>query len=427
MFKENTIYYGDNEEVLKQFPEGSIDLAYADPPFFSNKLYEVIWGEKFEKRAFEDRWAGGHKGINTYLEWMEPRLRECHRVLKDTGTMYLHCDWHASHYLKTVMDSIFGYTNFLDEIVWHYESGGRAKHFYPRKHDVILFYAKNKRKDYHFNWEAIGIPRNVCESCGTVLKKWNNLARHMDNHGRVYRTIKSNGKIYKYYDDEPVPPTDVWNDISHLQQKDPERLGYPTQKPLKLLERIVLASSAPDDIVLDAFCGCGTTLSAAQKHKRKWVGIDISYTACKEMAKRLRKEYSVHAEVIGAPATLADLKRMKPFDFQNWVFNRIYGRANPKKVADEGVDGWTFNGDPVQVKQSEDVGDPIVRLLFGDMQRLNKKFGAVVAFSFSTTANERVNELKRQHGVTIKLVKVDDILKTPEIVFEKEVKEDEDE
>lgn len=427
MLKENAIYYGDNEEVLKQFPEGSIDLAYADPPFFSNKLYEVIWGEKFEKRAFEDRWAGGHRGINTYLEWMEPRLKEYHRVLKDTGTMYLHCDWHASHYLKTVMDSIFGYNNFLNEIVWHYESGGRAEHFYPRKHDVILFYAKNKRKGYYFDWKAIGIPRNVCESCGTVLKKWNNLAKHVDNQGRVYRTIKSNGKIYKYYDDDPVPPTDVWNDISHLQQKDPERLGYPTQKPLKLLERIVLASSAPGQIVLDAFCGCGTTLSAAQKHNRKWVGIDISYTACKEVAKRLRKEYSVQVEIMGAPATLADLKRMKPFDFQNWVLNRIYGSANPKKSGDEGVDGWTFNGDPVQVKQMDNVGDATVRLLFGDLERLNKKFGVIVGFSFTSVAYERANELKRDKGVVIKLVKIEDILKTPEIVFEKEVEENEDE
>jgi hypothetical protein len=117
--------------------------------------------------------------------------------------------------------------------------------------------------------------------------------------------------------------------------------------------------------------------------------------------KRLKKEYGAHAEMMGAPATLADLKRMKPFDFQNWVLNRIYGRENPKKVGDEGIDGWTFNGDPVQVKQMDNVGDATVRLLFGDLQRLNKKFGAIVAFSFTSNATERINELKREHGVTI--------------------------
>lgn len=415
MFQENSIYYGDNLDILKQFPDESVDLIYLDPPFFSNRLYEIIWGEKFEKRAFEDRWAGGHKGINTYMEWMQERLHQCWRVLKKTGTIYLHCDWHASHYLKTTMDGIFGYSNFLNEIVWHYESGGRAQQFYPRKHDVLLFYSKNMSKHY-FDWKPIGIPRNICQSCGTVLDKWNNLKKSIDNKGRIYRTIKSNGKIYKYYDDEPVPPTDVWNDISHLQQKDPERLGYPTQKPLKLLERVVLASSKKGDIVLDPFCGCGTTLEASEKKGRKWVGIDISYTACKEMTKRLKK-YGIHTEIKGAPATLSDLRKMKPFDFQNWVLNRIYGMSNPKKTGEGGIDGWTFNGDPVQVKQSDSVGDEVVRLLFGDLQRLKKNRGIVVGFSFTTVAIERANELRRQHGINILLKTVENILKTPETIF----------
>ena len=404
MFKDNTIYYGDNVDILQQFPEESVDLIYADPPFFSNRLYEIIWGEKFEKRAFEDRWAGGSKGINTYLEWMKPRLQACERVLKKTGTMYLHCDSHAGHYLKTIMDGIFGYTHFRNEIIWFYpDSPGRPHKDFPSKHDTIFRYVKSN--EWTFNDKDIRVP--ILEASKERYKSPRILGGHKYLGGEAAKI----GKI----------PEDVWR-IPVVKQNSAEALGYPTQKPLPLLERIVLASSNKNDIVLDPFCGCGTTLEAAQKEGRKWVGIDISYTACKEMAKRLRK-LGVHAEILGEPSTMKDLEKMKPFEFQNWVLNRIYGRANPKKSGDEGIDGWTFNGDPVQVKQMHKVGDERVRLLFGDLQRLDKKFGAIIAFSFSNVATERANEFKLQHGVEIKLVTIDEILKKAEIIFSEE-KED---
>ena len=274
--KTSVIRCDDNKKVLAEIPSDCIDLIYLDPPFFSNRHYEVIWGDEAEVRSFEDRWEGG---IQVYLAWMRERMLEMHRVLKPHGSIYLHCDWHASHYLKVMMDDIFGGAAHLrDEIVWHYESGGRTTNFYPHKHDTIFWYSKH-RKNWIFNAEAVSVPRNECQACGRTLAKWNNLKKHVDADGRIYRTIKSAGRVYTYYDDDPVLPSDVWLGMNHLQQKDPERLGYPTQKPETLLERIILASSNPGDIVLDPFCGCGTAIAVAHKLERAWLGIDISPTA----------------------------------------------------------------------------------------------------------------------------------------------------
>ncbi len=398
MLVENSIYYGDNREILCQFPDNTIDLIYADPPFFSNRTYELVWSEKYEKRAFEDRWAGGRRGINTYLEWMKPRLFECWRSLKPTGTLYLHCDWHAGHHLKILLDDIFQHGDaFRNEIIWFYpDSPGRPHKDFPRKHDTIFRYVKGR--EWTFNDKDIRV--DILPASKERYKSVRVLGGYKYLGGKSAKT----GKI----------PEDVWR-MPVVKQNSAEALGYPTQKPLQLLERIVLASSNKGDIVLDPFCGCGTTLEAAQKHGRKWAGIDISYTACKEMVKRLKK-LGVHVDIKGAPATLADLKKMKPFEFQNWVLNRIYGRANPKKVGDEGIDGWTFGGDPVQVKQSS-AGDPAVRLLYGDLERLKLKRGVIVAFEFSHDAIERANELKRTHGVEILLKTVENLLKTPETLF----------
>jgi DNA modification methylase len=265
----NIIYCGDNTEVLAKFPAKSVDLIYADPPFFSNKHYEIIWGNGAEMKVYEDRWKGG---INVYIEWMESRIAQCHRVLKDKGSMYLHCDWHASAHLKTLMDRIFEERNFRNEIIWQYESGGRATNFFSRKHDTIFLYSKTD--EFTFNPDEIAIPRNQCERCHRVLDKWNHLKKQVDKDGRIYRTILSSGKVYEYYDDEKVPPSDVWMDISHIQQKSPERLGYPTQKPEALLKRIIKVGSNKNNIVLDPFAGGGTTPAVAYQLNRRWIGID---------------------------------------------------------------------------------------------------------------------------------------------------------
>lgn len=281
----NRLFWGDNLHVMRQLPSESIDLIYIDPPFFSGRQYNVIFGDKNELRSFSDIWEGGMPG---YLIWLNARLYEMKRLLKKTGSIYVHCDHHASHYIKVEMDKIFGYGNFLNEIIWHYESGGRSTNFYPRKHDVLLWYSRNASQKM-FTAETVSIPRNRCAQCGNEMSKWNNLKRNIDEDGRVYRTIKSAGKIYKYYDDEPTIPPDTWLGINHLQQKDPERIGYPTQKPEKLLERIIVGASPVDGVVADFFTGGGTTAAVAQRLGRRWIACDQSRVAVAITADRLTR------------------------------------------------------------------------------------------------------------------------------------------
>ena len=282
----NRLFWGDNLHVMRQLPSESIDLIYIDPPFFSGRNYNVIFGDQNELRSFSDIWEGGMPG---YLVWLNARLFEMKRLLKKSGSIYVHCDWHASHYIKVEMDKIFGYDSFLNEIVWHYESGGRSTKFYPRKHDILLWYAFNTSQKV-FSGDAIGIPRNQCNLCGNELSKWNNMKKNTDEHGRVYRTIKSAGKIYKYYDDEQTMPPDTWLGINHLQQKDPERIGYPTQKPEALLERVINSSCPNDGVVADFFTGGGTTATVAQRLGRRWIACDQSRVAVAITADRLTRQ-----------------------------------------------------------------------------------------------------------------------------------------
>jgi DNA modification methylase len=425
------IYCGDNLERLKKLPDACIDLIYIDPPFNSNRNYEVFWGETKEKRAFEDR----HESTRAYIDFMRPRCVELTRVLKKTGSFYYHCDWHASHYVKVMLDQIIGENSFINEIVWAYESGGRAKSHFHRKHDVLLFYSPSaETKNYTFNGDAVAIPRDRCELCNSTLEKWNNLKKHIDDDGRVYRTINGAGKVYKYYDDEPVTPSDVWH-ISHLQQKDPERLGYPTQKPLALLDRIVKASSNENDIVLDAFCGCGTALVAAQNLGRQWIGIDISPTACRVMAKRLREvcklregeNYRGHGKgfvVRDLPWTEKQLREMPPFEFENWAVIALGGIPNKTQVGDMGIDGRIYpigsepkssktgaveldfmdQWYPIQVKQRDKVGRPDIDQFETAMARTKRKKGFFVAFGFSSDALTEINAFfRREHAVIVPL------------------------
>lgn len=297
----NKLIYGDNLLAMQALlagdettpsMRGKIDLIYIDPPYDSKADYRTkieMPGTKIEQKptvieqfAYKDTWKNG---TASYLEMMVPRLILMRELLSDTGSLYVHIDWHVGHYLKIILDDIFGKNNFVNEIVWHYSSGGIPENYFARKHDIIFFYQKSSNK--YFDVEKASRPRNICPSCNQELNKWNNLKKHVDEDGRVYRTIKSNGKIYKYYDDEPVLCSDVWLDVSHIQQKDPQRTGFFTQKPEKLLERIIGTSCPPNGIVADFFMGSGTTGAVAEKLGRRWVMSELGKPATMITRKRL--------------------------------------------------------------------------------------------------------------------------------------------
>lgn len=202
---------------------------------------------------------------------------------------------------------------------------------------------------------------------------------------------------------------DLWIDIKPVSTSD-ESLGYPTQKPELLLNRIIQACSKETDIVLDPFCGCGTAIASAHKLGRRWIGIDVSPTACKLMAKRLRSLYAKVSEV-GLPKNVAELKKLQPFEFQNWVMEKLYARVNPKKVGDMGIDGYYLDGTPIQVKQSEDVGRNVIDNFETAIKRMDRDKGVIVAFSFGKGAHEEAARAKNKEGLEITLKTVEDILK----------------
>lgn len=398
----NAIYEGDNLEIMSKFPDKSIDLIYADPPFFTNKNYEVIWHDKEEIRSFKDRWEGD---IEFYITWMEPRLRECYRVLKDTGSMYLHCDYHANAHLRLLMDKIFGENNLRSEIIWSTDtvSGFKSQaNKWIRSHDTILFYTKSSK--YTFNKEYL-------QHKPEYLARF----RKVDKEGRHYRDDRG-GRIQYLEDTAGKLVGDVWTDVMSFQQASTikEYMGYPTQKPVALLDRIIKASSNKGDLILDPFCGCGTALSSSQKNNRRWIGIDISPTACKLMAKRLKREYSISAQLIKGDVDINYVRKLPPFEFQNWVVvDKFLGTISKTKSGDMGIDGLTpqvTGGYPIQVKQSEDIGRNVIDNFETAMRRLGKKKGYVVAFSFGRGAKEEVARVKNQEDLDITLLTVQDLL-----------------
>jgi len=271
----NRLFWGDNLHVMRQLPSESIDLIYIDPPFFSGRNYNVIFGDQNELRSFSDIWEGGMPG---YLIWLNARLYEMKRLLKKTGSIYVHCDHHASHYIKVEMDKIFGPDNFLNEIVWGYTSGGVSKQWFGRKHDIILLYAKQGGK--HFialpaeksytrtlpephtpSGANLGVQRDsVCDLC------------ECGSPGQKYRMVTMR---------------DVWSDLRSLFRNDSEMIGYPTQKPEHLLDRIICASCPKEGTVADFFCGGGTTPAVAQRLDRRWIACDQSRVAVAITADRL--------------------------------------------------------------------------------------------------------------------------------------------
>ena len=445
-FQPNTIYCGDCLDVLRKFPDQSVDLIYLDPPFFSNRRYEVIWGDGYELRAFEDRWKGG---INNYVSWLMERLTECYRVLKKTGSIYVHLDHHASHYIKVEMDRLFEDRNFINEIIWKRQLGSHSDNkqgsqHYGRSHDVILFYAKSEK----YTWNQLYLPHseeyvkafykyvepetgrryrldNTSGPGGAakgnphyeflgVTRYYRYSKKTMEKlykEGRIIQTKPGNVPAYKRYLDEMkgVPLQDIWDDVKPITQSK-ESLGYPTQKPIMLLERIIETSSNPTDLVLDPFCGCGTALVGAQKLGRRWIGVDVSPSACNLVINRMRTLGAKGVNLMGMPMSKEDLRKLPHFEFQNWVVQRLFGRVSTRKSSDMGIDGYTFEGFPIQVKQSDDIGRNPIDNFETAMRRMKATNGVFVAFSFGRGAHEEVARAKLHDGLDIRLLTVQELI-----------------
>jgi site-specific DNA-methyltransferase (adenine-specific) len=478
----NKLYYGDNLEVLREhIADESVDLIYLDPPFNSNASYSILFkspegqGADAQIRAFEDTWswglssdaalkditlsgnhalhtlmqametAIGRNDLMAYLAMMAVRLQELHRKLKPTGSLYLHCDPTASHYLKLVLDAVFRPENFTNDITWQRTSPkGQAFSRFASNHDVILFY----RKSDAFVWNAPHKNHSeeylerynlVDEATGrrfqaTSLLNPNpnrpNLTYEYHGHKKVWRWTKErmeqaerDGLIYfppgggvprqkRFLDEqEGVPLSDVWTDIPPINSMAQERLGYPTQKPVALLERIISASSNPGDVVLDPFCGCGTAIDAAQKLGRQWIGIDITHLAIGLVEKRLREGYGDEAqwETIGSPKDLASAQKLAeddPHQFQAWITLQLGGWPwmGGKKGGDKGVDGYFYyvgeggqtETGVISVKAGHNVNPGMVRDLWGVMQRDGHKLGLFVCAALPTRGME---EEADSHGL----------------------------
>ena len=472
---ENTLFYGDNLKVLREYiPDESIDLIYLDPPFNSNRNYNVLFKDESgtdseaQITAFEDTWHWNETAQNTYddlrqdgpdhvgkmieslhdfignnqmmayLVMMAARLVELHRVLKENGSLYLHCDPTASHYLKIILDTIFRAENFRNEITWKRTSAHSSANRYGAVHDILLFYSKSDKYTWNQQYQpyddeyiqafythvdsdgrrwrrsdltGAGVTQN-----GDSGKPWRGIdvtakGRHwafshkeldrLDAEGRIHWPQKANGipMFKRYLDDMPgVPLQDTWNDIPPLHNLTPERLGYPTQKPLALLERIILASSNPGDVVLDPFCGCGTAIAAAQKLNRKWIGIDITHLSIALQKYRLQEMFpDIRFKVVGEPQDIAAARQLAQDDryqFQWWALSLI--RAKPlggqegsktgKKGSDKGIDGIiTFIDNAyektkrvlVQVKSGH-VKSGDIRDLRGTVERENAAIGVFI-------------------------------------------------
>ncbi len=429
--KKQIIYCGDNIITLKGIPGNSVDLIYIDPPFNSNRNYETFWEDTQQKRAFEDRFGDAQ----AYIDYMRPRVTELHRILKDTGSFYYHCDWHASHYIKIMLDQIFNFNNFQNEIIWHYEKWtSPSKKSFQKNHDTILFYSKSPNNN-------LNIISTITKNLEDKYKKGYSLGGgygskglivYDKNHPKVKDLIASRKYKVVYASKEGKPLSDVWS-IPFINPMAKERLGYPTQKPLSLLERIIKASSNKGDIVLDAFCGCGTTLVAAEKLGRKWIGIDISPTACRVMADRLWDIFKLNEGkdffVEDLPRTEKELRALPHFEFENWAVIALGGTPT-KKTGDMGIDGKLYVADrakskedgqglfgtldiyyPIQVKQQDKVGRPDIDSFSSAMRRDKRTKGYFVAFSYTSGAIKEVKRLEKTDGIEMICITANELLK----------------
>ena len=475
----NCLYYGDNLDVLRRYvPDASVDLVYLDPPFKSNQNYNILFGDQdghqstAQIKAFEDTWHWdlhaeetfvdlierggqlsetmqafqrilGHGDMLAYLTMMAPRLSELKRVLKPSGSIYLHCDPTASHYLKLLMDAVFGPKSFRTEIVWKRTSAhsdtkqGRKQH--GRIHDVLFYYTKGE----DWTWNPVYTPydREYVEHFykrkdedgrkftlsdltanrpgGNTDYVWRGVRPYrgrywayskanmtnFEEKGKLYYTRTGMPRLKNYLDEMPgVSLQDFWTDVKPIGSRAAERLGYPTQKPLALLERIIEASSNEGDVVLDPFCGCGTSVDAAEHLGRRWIGIDITHLAINLIRHRLRDKHGDQilddVDVIGEPVTVEEAHALAGQDkhqFEWWTLGLVGARpADPKKGADRGIDGRLYFHDDAQARRRHNqiiisvkggkVSVPMLRDLRGVVDREKAKIGVLISMKAPTAA-----------------------------------------
>ncbi len=475
----NALYYGDNLDVLRgHIPDQSVDLVYLDPPFNSDATYNLLFrapaGQRSEAQieAFADTWHWGeaaarafdevlhssHTGAATmlramrsflgendmmaYLAMMAVRLIELHRVLKPTGSLYLHCDPTASHYLKILLDAVFGIEHFLNEITWKRTSAHNTARKYGKISDILLFYSKTKNylwNNQYTDFSQKQMKRYKIDKDGRLYKCENLTADRVNSvsgkfewrgttppssrgwgytpeqlekwwaEGRILTRKDGSPRmdgLKVYLDDLPGQPLQsIWTDIERIGNTSKERLGYPTQKPLALLERIIKTSSNEGDVVLDPFCGCGTAVHAAQKLGRQWIGIDITHLAISLIERRLKDAFpGIAFEVHGTPKDLdgaRDLARRDKYQFQWWAVSLVDAvpQGGKKKGADRGIDGirWVRTGPHggdvekvlVSVKGGEHVTSAMVRDLKGTVEREGAAAGLFITLAAPTREMRR--------------------------------------
>ena len=468
----NTLYYGDNLDILRRYiQDETVDLVYLDPPFKSNQNYNVLFAEQDGARsaaqikAFEDTWRWdqaaaaayqniverggkvseamqafrkflGNNDMLAYLAMMAPRLMELRRVLKPTGSIYLHCDPTASHYLKLLMDAVFGPVAFRNEIIWQRTSAHNDPTRFGRVHDILLFYTKSEK--YKWNRQFESPDTDYFDAHDFERDKGGNLYRKRDLTAPAHGDTESGqyewkgkfppkGRMWSYtYDNmlkleqegrivytgtgmprlkivlenlKGVSYQDVWAKPElWLNSAAAERLGYPTQKPEALLERIIAASSNEGDVVLDPFCGCGTAIAVAERLKRQWIGIDITHLAITLIRHRLKDAFgdSVKYQIVGEPVSLPDAEavaQQDPYQFQWWALGLVGARpTEQKKGADQGIDGRLYfhdepGGETKQIILSVKSGNATVkdvRDLRGVIDREKAQIGVLITLQEPT-------------------------------------------
>ncbi len=427
----NKLILGDNLEILKTIEADSIDLIYLDPPFFSNRNYEVIWGDAGEIRSFQDRWSGG---IDHYIGWLKERVEEMHRVLKPTGSIFLHCDWHANANIRVdILDKLFGSENFKNEIVWFYHRWTNTSKTFQKMHDTIFWYGKTK--------EAITFNKNGYPPTSSQLKKfekgWDQnvvylkskrvkqyIVYNREKFERNCKNIDTDARlVYRETSELKIAPPDVL-EFSVINSQADEFIGYPTQKPEDLLYKLIYTASNEGDTVLDPFMGGGTAIAVADKLNRRWLGIDQSAMAVKVTELRLQKQQDLFSAPYAVQLHKYDydtLRYKDAFAFEAWIVRQFGGTPNAKQRGDMGLDGKAADGAPIQVKRSDNIGRGVIdnfksaaerfdKNLFEKNIAAQKPIGYIIAFSFGKGAVEEVARLKNKEDRIIRLVTVESIV-----------------